>query len=205
MKSIPAPLKKFIRAHHRLGWSDAEIAQAWNESHPDEVLNSRRLCEIRRKMQLPNNAHSPHRRAKIAAKTREQLAAAGLRSIGEIRAKAFVEFGARQGWPGIHRPRAVQILNLLYERGPHTRQQICAAIGMPWKGSRKSLCSNDPEGSYLAHLMARGLVVQLPGRQRTQNRGLRKGSGTSVYLYAIAPHVRRHFPSEEKQNHDPKK
>lgn len=71
-----------------------------------------------------------------------------------------------RGWPEDLRHRAVQILDLLYARGPMTRREIAEALGMPWKGSSKSLVSNDPEGTYLAHLQARGLVVRLGRRQQ---------------------------------------
>jgi hypothetical protein len=57
----------------------------------------------------------------------------------------------------------VQILDALAERGPMTKAQIAEAIGMPWRGrpSRRILKSRDQEGSYLAHLVKRGLVIQL--------------------------------------------
>lgn len=184
-KKRPA-LLRLIKAKHKLGWSDAEICNEWNRRHPDDQLDRRWIQELRRdKLGLPHNAYSKHRRKKVAAKTREQCRVAGVRNLAEVRRLAYDAFARRQGWPADLRPRAVQICKLLYERGPHTRRQIAEAIGMPWKGSRKSLVSNDPEGSYLAHLIARGLVVQLPRLVKG------RGKGTSVHLYAIAPHVRR--------------
>jgi hypothetical protein len=180
------PLQAFIREKHPLGWSDAEMAAAWSAEHPEYTVGREWVMELRRdKLGLPHNAYSQHRRRRVAEKTKEQLAKAGLPSIGHLRARAFQQFAARHGWPADLRPRAVQILDLLYQRGPHTRRQIFDAIGMPWKGSRKSLVSNDPEGSYLAHLAARGLIV-------VSQRAVRgKGRGKSVNVYAIAPHVRR--------------
>jgi len=66
-----------------------------------------------------------------------------------------------------------------------TRRQLAAAIGMPWKGSRKSLCGNGPGGSYLATLMRRGLVV-------VQKRAVKaSGKGKSVDLYMIPLQVKR--------------
>lgn len=105
--------------------------------------------------------------------------------MAEVRRLAFNQFAERHGWPSDLRPRAVQILDLLYQYGPKTRRQIVEATGMPWLGSRKSLHSNDPEGSYLAHLVARGLVV----RSIKVVKG--RGKGGSCDLYSIAPHVRR--------------
>lgn len=179
-------LLTLIKEKHALGWSDAEVAAEWNRLHPDDRLAREWICEVRRdKLKLPHNAYSDHRRQKVAAKTREQVAAAGLKTLAEVRVKAFRDFAKRQGWPDDLRPRAVQILKLLYETGPKTRREICDAIGMTWRGSRKSLCSNDPEGSYLAHLQARGLVIQLSRVVKG------KGSGHSVSKYAVAPHIRR--------------
>lgn len=179
-------LPEFIRAHHAQGWSDAEMAAEWSRLHPDAPLSRQHLGDIRaQRLGLPHNAYSAHRRQRVAEKTREQCQAAGVKNLAEVRRLAYDAFARRQGWPEDLRPRAVQILKLLYEQGPHTRQQIAEAIGMPWKGSRKSLVSNDPEGSYLAHLIARGLVVQLPRLVKG------KGRGKSVHLYAIAPGIQR--------------
>lgn len=183
-----APLMAFIRELHPLGWSDAEIADAWNLLARSDAVSREWVCEVRRdKCGLPHNAFSKHRRQLVAAKTREQIAAAGVKSLAEIRRKAFDDFATRHGWPEDLRPRAVQILDLLYQHGPHTRRQIADAIKMPWKGSRKSLVSNDPEGSYLAHLIARGLVV-VSKRAHTVHG---QGRGRSCDVYAIAPNVVR--------------
>ena len=182
------PLQQFIREKHPLGWSDAEVAAAWNAANPNETVSREWVTEVRRdKCGLSHNAYSQHRRQKVAAKTREQIAAAGVNSLAEVRRLAFNKFATRHGWPADLRPRAIQILDLLYQKGPHNRRQICEAIGMPWKGTRKSLCSNDPEGSYLAHLIARGLVVASKRAHKVHG----QGKGKSCDVYAIAPHVTR--------------
>jgi len=165
-------LDGLIREKHALGWPDTEIANQWGCSR--EWVGERR-----RAMGLPSNALSQYRRAKVARKTAEQLRAAGLESLAQLRVKVYRERARAAGWPEDLRPRAVQILNFLHAHGPATRRQIADAIGMPWKGSRKSLVSNDPEGSYLAHLIKRGLVVSL-GRMVKG-----KGRGRSVQLYAL--------------------
>ena len=87
------------------------------------------------------------------------------------------------GLPSDLRPRAVAILNALYDRGPMTRRELADVIGMPWKGSRKSLASNDPEGSYLAHLAARGLVRAVKRGNRVTGRG--RGHSTNVYMIPL--------------------
>jgi len=120
---------------------------------------------------------------RVRAATREQCRRAGVASLAEIRIREFRRFAEASGWPADLRPRAIQMLDALWELGPMTRRQIAAAIGMPWKGSRDSLTSNDPEGSYLAHLMARGLVMQVGRCIRGD------GPGRNVYLYSLAPGV----------------
>jgi hypothetical protein len=185
-------LIEFIRERHLLGWTDADMAAAWSAEHPDRTVSREWLCEVRRlKAKLPHNAYSDHRRRQVAAKTKEQCQAAGVNSLAEIRGLAYQQFGERKGWPGVFRPRLVQILNLLYEQGPHTREQIARAIGMPWESrggmpaSRRSLKSNGKGGSAMAELMRAGLVV------RTNRIVPGDGSGKSVHLYAIAPGVQR--------------
>ena len=121
--------------------------------------------------------------ARARRMTGRQLAAKNLVSLADERNEAWRRYAQRLGWPQNIRHRGVQILELLYQRGPQTRRQIAEALGMPWKGARKSLTSNDPEGSYLAHLMARGLVVCLP-RRLPQG-----GQGKNVSLYLLAAAV----------------
>lgn len=126
------------------------------------------------------------------AKTRQQIREAGVKSLADIRVLAFRKFARESGWPEDLRPRAVQILNALYARGPMTRQQIAAAVGMPWRGSRPSLSSNDPEGSYLAHLANRGLVTVLKRGKKVVG----QGRGKSVDLYAIPLNVTPNLPEQ---------
>jgi len=139
----------------------------------------------RKRLGLPANTLSVHRRELIREKSAEQLRAAGLTTLAELRAPTFRQRALASGGPADLRPRAVQMLNALWDRGPMTRRELADVLGMPWKGSRKSLVSNDPEGSYLAHLTRRGLVVNL-GRVV---RGT--GSGHSACLYALAFDIER--------------
>lgn len=172
---------EFMRLH-RLGWSDAEVAAALGVTR-EGVTEYR----SRQKPPLPANGRNERYRRRVAENTKRQCQEAGVASLAEVRVLAFRDFAKRNGWPEDLRPRAVQILNLLYDNGPMTRRQIVAAAGMRWRGSRPSLCSNDPEGSYLANLIARGLVVSL-GRIGTVHG---KGKGRSVQVYAVPPHVVR--------------
>jgi hypothetical protein len=173
-----AELEKLVREKHALGWSDAEIAAAFGcERHTIGI--------VRKKLGLPASGRGQHYRERVRQKTAEQLAAAGVATLGQLRAKVYAARSQAAGWPAGLRPRAVEILNALWERGPQTRRQLAAAVGMPWHGSRKSLHSNDREGSYVANLMARGLVVKL-GRVVKG-----KGSGHSVCLYSLPMGIER--------------
>lgn len=165
-----------IRRLNAEGWSDAEIAA---ELGRDRHVVGRH----RRRMGLADNAASERRRGRVREATAQQLEAAGIASLGELRAVAYRDFAASRGWPADLRPRAVMILHALAARGPMTRRQIALAIGMPWKGSRKSLTSNDPEGSYLANLAARGLVVRLLRAAPVTGQG--KGRSCDLYTLSV--------------------
>jgi hypothetical protein len=168
-------LDRFVVEKHGLGWSDAEIAVAWGcERHL--------VGERRKRLSLPSNALSDHFRERVRMKTREQLDRMGLPTLAALRCHVFRQRARAAGWPEDLRPRAVQILNLLWENGPMTRRQIADATGMPWKGSRKSLVSNDPEGSYLAHLLNRGPVITL-GRIV---KGIGRGHSTQLYSLPLS-------------------
>jgi hypothetical protein len=158
----------------------------------DQAMAEKLRCERhavarwRRRLGLPDNTCSSWRRRQVARRTRAQCQAAGVKSLAEIRARAFRDYARRSGWPEDLRPRAVQILDLLYRSGPLTRKQIAEQLGLPWHGSRRSLKSNDREGSYLAHLIRRGLV-QCLGRM---HQVLGQGKGRSTCLYAVPIGVR---------------
>jgi transposase len=192
-KQLADELKQFIRARHAEQWSDQEIADGWSAEHPECPADRRWVAEVRGdQLGLPANGIGCERqRRRVAEKTREQLAAAGFNSLAELRAKAFEDYGTSHGWPGVKRPRAVQILNLLYEHGPQTRRQIADKIGLSWNPCKHKpegfgLRGNGPGGTYTAELMRLGLVVRL-------GRCVRNGPNRykQTFLYAIAPSVVR--------------
>ena len=183
--ALPPAFEAFLRHFHAMGWSDSEIAEAWARTPVGRRINRRTVGDHRARLGLPNNALSAHRIDKIRRKTRAQLRAAGLDSLAALRRKVFRDRARAAGWPADLRPRAVQMLNALWDRGPMTRLEIANAIGMPWKGSRKSLVSNDPEGSYLAHLIRRGLVIVLKRAFKVH------GQGKSCDVYSLPLDVKR--------------
>jgi hypothetical protein len=142
-------------------------AQGWCNPHICQELGWGGRQTLRRwrcKLGLPPSAGQracPRCQADTGLRTREQCRQAGLENLAQTRSQVFHERAAAAGWPYPIYPREVQILNLLWSRGPQTRREIAAAIGMPWKGSRRSLTARCPGGSYLAHLQRLGLVIRM--------------------------------------------
>lgn len=179
-----AGLFELVKCRHADGYSDAEIAAEFGcERHT--------IGNVRHRLGLCNNANSQRRRDRVREKTREQLAAAGAASLGELRKQVYAGRSAIAGWPAGLRPRAVQILNALWQAGPMTRREIAEAVGMPWKGSRRSLVSNDPEGTYLQHLINRGLVMNLGRVNKVTGK-----SGHSTCVYSLPPWIERKASDE---------
>jgi hypothetical protein len=178
-KKLPDNWQDLFRQWNAQGWTDADIA---NETQ----VTRRYVSFLRKEMGLPDNNLSQLRIERVKAKTREQLAAAGCASLGEVRATRFRQFAVEHGWPEDLRVRGVQILELLLIEPALTRREISDRLGLEWKGARKSLVSNDPEGSYLANLAARGLVIKSP-RVASGETGKRKRHGKTVCYYSASP------------------
>lgn len=173
--------KARLRELHAKGWSDTQIAK--------DLGSDRHVVGAwRARLGLPSVLWSEHQRRRTAANTREQIRKAGLRSMADLRIKAHRDLAIRSGWPEDLLLRETQILNALWEHGPQTRYQLCEAIGMPWKGSRQSMHSNRPDGSYLAHLLKRGLVVTVG--KRVVRTGRRGGNLT---LYSLPLGIQRNL------------
>lgn len=173
-----AVFQAFVRRLNATGLNDTEVAA---QLGCDRHL----VSDWRKRLGLADHSRAPHWVARITEGTRRQCARAGVATLAAIRVLAFRQRAKAAGWPEDLRPRAVQILDALAEHGPMTRPEIASAIGLPWIGTRRSLKSNDPEGSYLANLMARGLVVSL-GRLVREG-----GKGRNRHLYSLALDVER--------------
>ena len=166
----------------------SEIKRLIEEGLSDELtakqlgMTRKGVSRHRIRMGMPANDRNERYRQSVREKTKEQLAKAGLNSLAEGRAREFEKFSENAGWPGVS-VRGAQIANLLYSRGPMSRRQITEALGMPWKGSRKSLNNPMvPGGSYMAELQRAGIVVRL--KRAVQVLG--KGRGYTHDLYMIA-------------------
>lgn len=183
-------LLAFVAARHSEGWVDSEIAAEWTRIHPDRQVHRRIVVDLRRKLGLESNRNSERYRDHVRQRTRQQLAAAGLASVAELRSEAYRRFVRERGWPDYLRPRHAQLLDVLYDHGPQTRAQLVAAMGLKDRGQRNWLSCRYGRGSYIADLMAAGLVVRSAYREV---RGASKGK--SVHRYAIAPGIVRRDPS----------
>jgi hypothetical protein len=170
--------EKYLREKYAAGWSDAEIAQGYG-------CDRHTVGDFRERFGLPPQPWTDHQRKLVGQRTKEQCRKAGVKSLAEVRRLAFKKYARAYGWPEDLLPRQVQMLNALLRFGPMTRRQIAEAVGMPWKGSRKSLVGNVPSGTYLYDLIERGLVVNL-GRVVKG-----KGSGYSRCLYSIPVFTQR--------------
>lgn len=173
----------FIQEKHALGWSDAEIAAAWGNR-----VERHTVGVYRKKLGLPHNALSEHRRQLVREKTREQLEQMGLTAGGlaSLRYEAHRKFARDSGWPEDLLLRETQILNAMWDRGPMTRREIAEAIGLRWRGVHNTLAGNRPsQTSYLGELIRRGLVVNLGRIVRTGRRG------GNVCIYSLSFDIQR--------------
>lgn len=176
-----AAFDRKVQERHTQGWSDAEIA--------DELGCERHAVgRARKRLGLPPNTLSEHRRRRVAERTRQQLASAGLSTLADLREQVLLDRGRQAalelGVPadcaeGVREPEA-QILALMSDGRPRTRQQMCKALGWPWKGIRKSMTCNQGGGTYTATLISKGLLLRVP-------KGIRTGAGRGhkVDLYVL--------------------
>lgn len=184
----------YLREKHALGWSDTEIAASYGG------VDRHCIPVIRQRLGLPSVLFSQHQRDKVRRKTTEQLRAAGVESLGALRAKILKERSAKAGWPADLPWRAGQILTLLWEHGPMTRVQIVEAIrpDLIGKCTRKrmnqALNDNDAwhgkrhANSYLATLIRRGLVVSLG---RVVRKHEPKRGNFNVVMYSLPLGIQR--------------
>lgn len=174
-----------LRKMHARKCSDTEIAEA---------VGCDRKCVGRRRKDLglpricgrKGDKWPKQLRIRFKASVKAWLAKHQVETLAELRVKKFREFATESGWPTDLPVRCTMILNLLAAHGvPMHRRQICEGIGLTWHGSRRSMKCKGEHGSYLAILVARGLVVRL-GRVV-----ITTGKGKSVYLYSLGPDALR--------------
>lgn len=182
-------VRELLTELHPQGYSDAEIRQVAIDRFGMRV-ERHRIGRVRRDMRLPTNTASERRRSQIADRTRQQIAKAGLNTIGDLRRLAFDKWKRDHGWPDHLTMRAAMAAELFYRRGPMTRAQLCHALGLPAEAvkCRTQPKSNAKGGTVMAELMRAGLLMCLPRQVRSgfdHRGGVRK-----VHLYLLNPGVR---------------
>ena len=183
-----AELIEEIKRRHPEGWTDPEICDEL-KSRTGVSVNRHRVGRLRKRLGLTSNALSPRQRARTSAKTREQVAKAGVSTLAELRLKRWQKWKRDLGWPEELTVRAVQAAELFYRRGPMTRLQLCAAMGIdPVKSlQRIQPTSNAKGGTVLAELQRAGLVMRLP--KQVPSGRMRNGIVNKVSLYLLCPGV----------------
>lgn len=186
----------YLRKYHPLGYTDAEIKQVIDRECGVNI-DRHRLGDIRKSLGLPSNVWSARQRERVSRKTREQLDKAGLRHLGELKLKSFEAWKRSLGWPESLTMRAVQALELMYQKGPMTRVELCVAMGIDPRRSRTEPKSNAKGGTVMAELMRAGLIgrihkaIEIPGNLRVHGEPI-KGSckRKHIDLYFLNPGVK---------------
>lgn len=169
------PHRERILELHQQNWSDGAIAR--------EIGVSRRQLAYYRQQNLKLPAVPRDQDVHRAEARRSQERTLGM-NPSELRAVKYWKIAESLGWEYGIRFRSVQVLEyLLTQPDGATREQIAEALNV----TASRLKSNDPQGTSLANLIARGLVAAasrvVPGT-RPGPRGLQ---GQNVNLYFATP------------------
>lgn len=183
-----------VRSDNKIHPHRARIIELLGQSYSDGYiarelgLNRRELNHYRRKhLRIEARPRKEHVDRDSGRRGQE-------RSMGcdpsEVRASRYWSIGPRLGWPMGVRFRAVQLLECLL-RHPNgmTRSQLRDHLGL----TPGQMSGNDTQGTYLANLIARGLVAAAARVIPTGRKIIRKGSvapvgsGQNVHLYFSTP------------------
>lgn len=128
-----------------------------------------------------------------------------LPSLARIRVEAFKKYARNHGWPEDLKKRQVQILELLWNNGPMTREEIGKALGSK-KAAHRSypganvtyvypmMCNKPGHGastSWTADLLHRGLIISLGRIVRNKPAGAKNGQGHNTCLYSLPITIER--------------
>lgn len=148
-----------IRAMNGAGWPDSHIAKKLQRDRHE-------VSKWRKRLRLPSMARGQVWKNNVAAGVRRQVEGQGLKNLAELRGKRYRDFALSYNLPQELPPRAVQVVLALVERGPLTRSEIKAAIGVR---PDSDLVDNRRGTSYLSTLRGLGLVAYVfhhDGRRR---------------------------------------
>lgn len=194
---------------HPLGCTDSEVVAEASSKYKCAV-NRHRIGILRRKLGLKENKLSNRARARTREKTVEQLRAAGLSSLAELRIEKWNQWKRDLGWPENLTVRAVQALELFWRHGQLTRVQLCELMGVSAR-KRTAPTSNAPGGTVLGELAQAGFICRLPKaievpgdmqlhQQPCKNSANRKRQNRvkHIDLYFLNPGVK---PNEQTRKH----
>lgn len=195
-KAVYLMAVKLRPSTRRMRWTpraDAKLRRLNAAGLPDGRVAAELRCDRhtvagrRKALGLPSNQHGHHAANRLREKATEQLGRLGLRSMGELRVKAWGDLAERYGLPRELNPTAVRVV-LALAGGPMTRRQIVAALGRAWKtanGGRNNLsAAKKPGGSYPGWLVSLGLIARVPRYERSGRRGTTQRE--SVYVLTAA-------------------
>lgn len=181
MPQLPDHFLQTLALKHSAGWSDRDIADYCG-------VNLCTVFKYRTQLGLKNNRFGPRHRAKMQAHYRRQFGGHGhVSSLFEVREQAQALRAFRAGWPAGLRDNLACILEVL-ERGPQTRRELCAALGLtyhPCHGLKGS------HGNKMLELVKLGYVKV--SHRCTTTEGVRRVE--KVFTLAIA---RRHVGQDQE-------
>ena len=195
-------LTRRVRQLHSRGFSDIEIAE-------DIGVDPHGIGRLRAHLGLASNAHSLRQRDKTRRTTARQCRKAGVRSLGELRAKALKQYAIDRGWPADLKKRQVQILELIWQRGPMTREEIGRALGMRlrrrpngryWYPMMCNTANGRGATSYTGDLINRGLLITLGRIVQNRPPGAKNGQGHNTVLYSLPLDISKAAPKTETRN-----
>lgn len=148
-------IRKRVRSMFRDGLSSREMAAVL-------PLSPRYLRTIQADMGLHGILKHPRQRKIAAERAKAFLARKGLSSLSEQRRIAHRAFAAAHGWPSDLPPRAVHVLDALYQFGPMTRREIAETIGC--KPALRA--GTGTWNAIMPQLIRRKLIVVQPKRRK---------------------------------------
>lgn len=184
----PAAVVDRVRALNARGLCDRAVAERMPDVFAAGDAGRDAVKHIRQRHGLPFHPDADAKRRAVE----NQRKTLGIRRGGDLRALGHARYARANGWPADLPVRAVQVLNVLCERGPMTARGLAEAVGasLTRKNSvggqavylacsaTSRLCRG--HGTYTGLLKARGLIF---ATRRSFGPG--GGQGRHVTTYTI--------------------